>query len=572
MKSRYYEAELAYLRDQGRDFARAHPSTAGLLAERSNDPDVERLLEGVAFLSSRVRERIDDAIPELAQQLAGVLVPQLTRFVPPTAIVQFEPDTRSLRAPQRLPRGTQVAGVTARDVRCLFQTTAPLDLLPLSLRGVRAERTSSRTEKIVCRLSTPEHAAGAVGRARIRLHFHGEIPAAMSLRAWFLRHCAEIAVVEGGVVRGRVAPRIDPVGFDAESRLLPERPLEHDAFAHAVELFACPQKFAFVDLPALEALVTPECELHFTFDRPPRLPRAPGKDDLRLHCVPVINLFSNAADPVRFRPLHPEAMVRAADHDPVDAEIYEILSVVGVKGAGRTTYPSFASFRGAKDPEARYWVGRRVPAVRHGGTDVYLSLVSPRDARPIVEPETLAVDVLCSNRLTATSFEIGEIDRPVRGAPTMVPFSNITAVSAPLHPHDDVELLWRLGAHLGLSRAGIQDPANLRRLLEVYNFAERHNPQLGRANGQWIDAIREVQCRKAVRLVRGAPVTGIKTIVVLEEASFAATGEALLFGDILNEVFARRVHVNSFNQLAIQLSPSRTEYAWAPRYGERTIQ
>ena len=81
MKSRYYEAELAYLRDQGREFARAFPSTAGLLAERSDDPDVERLLEGFAFLSSRIRERVDDGMPELAQQLAAILVQAIDPIV-----------------------------------------------------------------------------------------------------------------------------------------------------------------------------------------------------------------------------------------------------------------------------------------------------------------------------------------------------------------------------------------------------------------------------------------------------------------------------------------------------------
>ncbi len=576
MKSRYYEAELAYLREQGREFARAYPSTAGLLADRSDDPDVERLLEGFAFLTSRVRERIDDSIPELAQQLAGVLVPQLTRFIPPLTIVQFNPD-RAMRAAQVVPRGSQVAGTTSRDVRCLFQTTAALELLPLSLVDVRSERPSSRTEKVVLKLSTPEHAASVVGAHRIRLHFHGETPTAMTLRAWFLRHCTEIAVVEGATVRGTIAMgdgrpvKITQVGFDGGSRLLPEHPLEHDAFAHAVELFACPNKFAFVDLPALGGLMTPNCELHFTFDRPPKLPRSPGKDDLRLHCVPVVNLFPCSADPVRFKPLQPEAIVRAAEHAPTDIEVYEIRGVIGVNGAQRTPYTSFTSFRSAKDASARYYVSRRVPSVTDGGTDVYLSLVSPRDVHPIAESEILSVDLLCSNRQLAPSLKIGEVSRPVRGAPTMAPFANITAVSGPLYPHDNVELLWRLGAHLGLSRAGLQDPANLRRLLEVYNFAERQNPQLGRVNGQWIDAIREVQTRKAVRLVRGAPVTGTKTIVMLDEANFSATGEVVVFGDILDEVFARRVHINSFNQLAVQLAPSRTEYSWAPRYGDRTI-
>ena len=61
MGSRYYESELAYLREMGREFSLVHPSTAGLLAERGNDPDVERLLEGFAFLTARIREKIEDS-------------------------------------------------------------------------------------------------------------------------------------------------------------------------------------------------------------------------------------------------------------------------------------------------------------------------------------------------------------------------------------------------------------------------------------------------------------------------------------------------------------------------------
>jgi type VI secretion system protein ImpG len=571
MKSRYYEAELAYLRDQGREFARAFPTTAGLLAERSDDPDVERLLEGFAFLTSRVRERIDDGVPELASQLAAVLVPQLTRYIPSTAVVQFTPDTRTLRSAQQVPRGSTVAGVTSRDVRCLFQTTAPLELLPVSIVDVRSERPTSRTDKIIVAMESPEHSVAAVGAHRIRLYLHGEVPTAATLRTWFLRHCVEIAVVQNGKQRGVISAPITAVGFDGTARILPERPLEHDAFAHTVELFAFPQKFAFVDLPKLGNLASQQFELHFTFDRPPKLPRPPSREDIRLHCVPIVNLFPCAADPVRFKPLQPESLVRAAEHLPADVEVYEVRSVVGVGGGHRIPYPAFTAFSCGEDANARYWVTRRVPSVTDSGTDLYISLASPRDAHPIAEPEILSIDLSCSNRGVAATLKPGDINRPVRGSSTMAPFSNITAVAPPLYPHDNVELSWRLSAHLGLSRAGLQDAANLRRLLEVYNFAERSNPQLGRLNGLWIDSIREVQSRKMVRLLRGAPVTGTKTIIVLDETNFSAVGEAVLFGEVLNEVFARRVSINSFNQLSIQLAPSRREYAWSPRYGDRTI-
>ena len=64
MFSKHYQEELAFLRASGREFAKANPATAGLLSERGGDPDVERLLEGFAFLTARIRERLDDAVPE----------------------------------------------------------------------------------------------------------------------------------------------------------------------------------------------------------------------------------------------------------------------------------------------------------------------------------------------------------------------------------------------------------------------------------------------------------------------------------------------------------------------------
>ena len=156
---------------------------------------------------------------------------------------------------------------------------------------------------------------------------------------------------------------------------------EHDAFAHTVELFASPHKFAFVDLPKLGTLAAAEFELHFTFDCPPKLARPPTREDIRLHCVPVVNLFPCSADPVRFKPLQPESLVRAAEHSPTDVEVYEVRSVIGVGGGHRIPYPAFTSFRCGEAANSRYWVTRRVPSVTDSGTDMYISLaLAPRRA------------------------------------------------------------------------------------------------------------------------------------------------------------------------------------------------
>src|SRR5512141_2299308 len=98
MFSKYYQSELAFLRGMGKEFAAAHPELAGLLAERGGDPDVERLLEGFAFLSARIRERLDDAVPELIHDLTEILLPHYLRPVPACTVVEFQPVAGALRA------------------------------------------------------------------------------------------------------------------------------------------------------------------------------------------------------------------------------------------------------------------------------------------------------------------------------------------------------------------------------------------------------------------------------------------------------------------------------------------
>ena len=66
----YYERELNYLRQLGAEFAGKHPKIAGRLLidpdkGESEDPHVERLLEGFAFLAARVHLKIDDEFPEI---------------------------------------------------------------------------------------------------------------------------------------------------------------------------------------------------------------------------------------------------------------------------------------------------------------------------------------------------------------------------------------------------------------------------------------------------------------------------------------------------------------------------
>ncbi len=77
-----YRDELSFLRLQGKSFALRHPQLSRFLAEEGSDPDVERLLEGFAFLSARLREKIEDDFPELICSLLKFIMAQLSTSRP----------------------------------------------------------------------------------------------------------------------------------------------------------------------------------------------------------------------------------------------------------------------------------------------------------------------------------------------------------------------------------------------------------------------------------------------------------------------------------------------------------
>src|SRR3954447_24279289 len=90
----YYNGELAFLREMGAEFAAKYPKVAGRLAleaDKCEDPHVERLLEGFAFLAGRVRRKIDDEFPEISDALLNILYPHYLRPLPSMTIAQFLP-------------------------------------------------------------------------------------------------------------------------------------------------------------------------------------------------------------------------------------------------------------------------------------------------------------------------------------------------------------------------------------------------------------------------------------------------------------------------------------------------
>ena len=118
---KHYETELIYLRDMGAEFAAAYPKIAGRLGMEGVevlDPYVERLLEGFAFLASRIQLKLDAEFPRFTQHLLEAVYPHYLSPTPSMAVVKFQPDLSEggLAAGYRVPRNTALRSSSANPM------------------------------------------------------------------------------------------------------------------------------------------------------------------------------------------------------------------------------------------------------------------------------------------------------------------------------------------------------------------------------------------------------------------------------------------------------------------------
>lgn len=569
--AQYYQAELGYLREMGRAFGESHPGMAGMLAERGGDPDVQRLLEGFSFLSARLRQRIDQAMPSLLESLTELLLPQFVRPLPAATIVQFSPAPRALRGRQHVAAGTALAAKPRDGTSCTFRTAEPLDLVPATIVRQRLDDAHPARPRITLDLQLVKGGHEAVFAGGLRLHLHGELALTSQLYLWLARHCRSVTLSAGSETLTFPGQVVSAQGFD--SALWPWPKFAPPALRLLTEYFTLPSKFLFVSLSGLEAASSfgdELVQLTLEFDRPPPLPGPLAADTFLLHCVPALNLFAVDADPIRWGSLTRPQLLRAAGIHPNHMEVYGVEKVTGILPTGeRRSYEPFLGFRHNIDGPERYYVVTRELSPIDQGLHHYLSLGLPRDRQTVDDvlgQQTLSIELTCTNRSLPNELGIGDVSVATPNSPVGVAFRNIGLLSRPVRPPLGTSLYPRLLAHLAASRRGLTDLDALRALLHLYNVQRSADHPVGRVNHARVSSLESLAEQSATRIVEGAPVRGTKLTLTAREEGFVSKGDAFLFASVLDRIFGMQVHVNTFSEFGLKLSPSNESMGWSPRW------
>lgn len=573
MFNRYYEDELNKLKGLAVEFSQANPALAPMLSGASTDPDVERLLEGVAFLTGLTRQKLDDEFPEFVQELANLLFPHYLRPIPASTLVSFEPKGM-LAESVRIPAGTKIDSVPVDGTPCRFRTCTDLQVHPVALESARLASGAGQAPRLVLKFTLQGGLEVTQWTApSLRLFLGGGYTEASKLLLLLANHVKAVSLASGDAVVDLGTKALRQAGFDSE--LLPYPSHAFQGYRCLQEFFILPEKFLFVDIEGLDKALArgrgPSFEISLLLDHiPDWMPDIRG-DSFMLNIAPVVNLFEHAADPVTHEHRTSEYRLMPEAANRQHYQIYSVDQVVGYQqGASRErAYVPFGMLRHDGTNTLSYRTTLRQATVGRG-SEVFLSVAYPPGDLPL--PETLSVQITCTNRQLPESLKLGDLNRPTSSSPDRMSFRNIRPMTAPLNPPSGEALLWRLISHVSLNFLSIASAENLRELLGLYVFSERQEQGQETANRRRIDSIQQVTATRETRLVgRGSLLRGQQIRIKCRLDFFAGIGDMYLFGCVLDRFIGDYAGINSYTRVELEDAFTGAVFKWPPRLGQQPL-
>lgn len=578
---RYFDAEMRYLREAGKEFAQAFPDRAAQLnldKPGAEDPYVERLFEGFAFLMGRLREKLDDDLPELTEGLVSLLWPHYLRTIPSLSIVELAPDVDAMKGSEVVAQGFQVLSqpVGPQRTRCRYTTTQAVKLQPLALTSVNLDHEPDGRALLRLRFTNGALTDwGAIDLADLSLYLNGDAALTSMLHQALTLNTQALHVrVAGEPERRTLNGHFSAKGFADQDRLWPKGDSAFSGYQLLLEYFTFREKFMFVTLHGLEhlelAAKTPWFELEVVLTEAWQAAFAPSAEHIRLHAVPVINLFPLEADPLMLEPLQSEYLLRPMRLQDGHTEIYSVDRVTGSKATAKQDFVPFTSFRhrgGMLREEApeRYF-HTRLRRGANGLHDTWLILGGQGfDKDTLLERESLSLQLTGTNgQLPRKALQSTVLDAVAQSTQATLRVRNLCAPTLPCYPPNRDRFHWRVLSHLGSNFLPMLANAEvLRGTLALYDWTDSE------MNRRRLEAIVEVRHHLIQRFEKGFLLRGVDIEVTLDANGFSGEGDISLFGEMLNRFFALYADIHLCTQLTLILQPTGRCLRWSENHSQR---
>lgn len=573
-----YKEELRLLRESAKLFSDEYPALTSNLVRESQDPDVESILKGVAFLTAQIRREEHDEFPTALQSLSQILAPTQMQPRPSGTILCLTPSS-GISDSEHVERGLSFDSVEiTRDSRnqkvaCRFTNEWPVTLLPLRIANVNVgsvESTAGARENVLeLRVDFDSSRADLSTYTfdKLRLYFDLQESDSGVWQRLILESLTEVIVIPLGgdeiALSTRVSsPLLEMSEVDAlESQtVMPSRLIgEYISFSEKLNFFD-------IDFDAWRDRSGQAFSLALRFEMPKLSVPPMTINSVKLYCTPARNRFLQTAAPIPITGLEIEHEIEVSDASLAGNFPLEVVDIERVESIRRDR-PKNRKYQNMLKPDSLsaqktsfYFYRKRgqkegevVPMIGLYG----LSTLS-------LDQEVLRVSTQCSNGPLAELIGPGDVNVKTSQTSDLFKFTNLTNATRFEPANIVTNEAWQAISDQSMSSTDLTCANDLRNYLNhhlssLMDDSSRHKVARHRFN-----SIEELRVLPIESIIHGRAYFGQEFQVTVNSSHFASTNECYLFGCLLNSVFNLRKPLNSICQTRIVDSRSGEETLWSP--------
>ncbi|OTA21229.1 putative type VI secretion system protein [Xenorhabdus beddingii] len=571
-----YLQELTYMREKMKLTAAERPHLTDLL-NHSGDPDIERLLEGFALLTSGVRNKTEDNFPEVSQETLRRIWPHTLHPIPPSTIIQFTPRHGQHQGALDIPLGTPVS--TAIDQQVMtFRTHRDLHIEPIIVLDKRIEKTQAHSNIILTLRKTGS--APAVWDGGKLSFFMGTDPArAAQLSFWLDWHIQNICLRTQEKEQKLKSSDFTGWAANLNQVLLPTKNNEFAFLQQITEYYCLPHVFDFIEFDTgndRDLVLNSDGTFELIFRLDGGLPLDDLGDAFQLGCVPAIHLemmtsppITLEADKARYPLPLPEGVTLFHLHDiqtakqPGNPASQRKTGAEAEKPRGNTHQFEFIEQFDTRWGSDCIYIQPLVSADLLGRIQNTLRFIGTngKDAYDL-SPQSVSAHFY-GYHSKAMALGVGEVALTQESVPAHLRAHNITPVSPDYPPmiigRDD----WSLINIMNMPPFMLFHTEGLKALLHLFNCYTEHDRALSRRMQRAVDSILHLDAKWDGRLRRGSAgvIYGHYLHLRLDPDCFANPGFMYQFCRLISQLMACFISQNTFVMLKTYCR-NETEPLW----------
>ncbi|MCR4942011.1 MAG: type VI secretion system baseplate subunit TssF [Campylobacter sp.] len=563
----YFRKELGYLNDMRDIFTKRYPKIAPFLSQDSNDPDVEKIIENLALLTSRIRQELDENIPSIADSLVNILVPNYMNQFPSFCIQEFAFKNPDSNQSTLIPKGTEVYGLLDNGIKCIFKTIYDVFVHPIAITNVFIG--TIKNDYILnfdFNVNAEDVKLNNLNIEQLNL-FVGKDVYSPTLIMWLMLYLKEIIVLCPDTNQSFKLNNDDIHILGLDERAIKYDDFGFEAYSMLQELFFMSEKFNFINIKNLKSLKNFDSKrftIKFIFKQNFPNDYLPRIENFSLTATPAINLFKSDAEPITNNNKTDTYRIFLNRENISSSEVIQITRVIAHDSSNRKkrrlkNYKSFERFAFFKENGLvdYYSIKNKIDSSKNHYKEI--SFYSKSKI-----PEVITIEALCCNADLPKNLKIAQINH-IQNFEHIIT-KNTTIPTKIKRVNVDGNVLWQLISVLSFSYKTMLEKDSFLAVLNAFSPYEDKQTSENIAN-----CIVDIKSKPIYRLSNGEMKKGTLCVIFIDDDKFYSIGEIYIIGLVFSKFLSSFASINSFCELKVKCVKSSQVLAYKASDGLKTI-